>query len=155
MSKVKYITDVLALACLVLALAGAARDNDLLPWPPTPNPTPEPEPEPEPEPPAPIESPFPSDGFWLLVASQGEDTSKLVVNAKDVRDFPGLESHWHDYDQRGLAEPWQKAIDYAKSKGGSGVYYVARHGGKASEGQLSGSLQQMHDTIAGVLEELK
>lgn len=140
MKALEYIGGFGLVICLALVLA-KFQGNDILD-PPTP-----------PEPPQPIESPFPAEGFWLLVASQGADQAKLLVATNDIDDWPGLESRWHDYDQGGLPEPWSTALSWCAARSGEQPYYILRHGNKASEGPLTGSLQDWHDTVLKAVKE--
>lgn len=154
--KLAYLRDVVAMACLVLAVVSFAQERDLIPWPPDPAPTPDPEPGPEPEPepnPEPIDSPFPAEGFWLLVASQGDDIAKQITAAEDIRNAQGLEPRWHDYDQSGLEEPWQRALEWAEKRSGGEPYFVLRNGNRAAAGALSGDLAAMHAAVLEAVEK--
>lgn len=130
--------------CYLLVLL-ASRGADLLPLP-IPAPAP-----------APAGSPFPADGYWLLVAAQSHelDGTAVIANSEAVRKAPGLESRWHDYDQSNLPEPWQSALDYAESKANGKPYFVARRGRKTAEGELTGSIDDKHQTIVDALEGLQ
>ena len=140
------------------ALITAQQQGCSLPIPPGPGPIPDPEPGPRPEPTPDelVESPFPVDGFYLLLASQADDKPPLQVvrNAQSVRNEPNLLSAWKDYDQR-PEQPWGKALEWAQQKSGGQPYYVARHGNKASEGPLTGNAKEMLATVVEVIAELR
>lgn len=152
MSTFKYISHALSIACLLLTLVSAAHDSG---WVPTPGPGPTPIP--DPDPPKPVESPFPADGFWLFVGSESEDMSgaEVVINAEVIRKEQGLAKMWQDYDRTGLEKPWQDALDWAEKKSGGKPYFVARHGNKAKEGTLTGSLDDQLKTLTDAMEALR
>lgn len=107
--------------------------------------------------PTPADSPFPAEGFWLLVGSQSHelDGTAVIANSEAIRKEPGLESRWQDYDQSDLEAPWQAALDHAQSKSGGKPYYVARHGNKTAEGELTGSVEDKHKVLVDAVEGLR
>lgn len=159
MKAFKYISNVVFVSCLMLTLVSAANDAGWLPNPgPTPIPDPEPGPQPiPPVPPKPVDSPFPADGFFLFVGSESADLTgvELVANAESVRNISGLVPMWNDYDRNDLPAPWQAALDWAEKKSNGKPYFVARHGNKAAEGPLTGSLDDQLKTLTTALEGLK
>lgn len=104
----------------------------------------------------PVDSPFPSEGLWLLVASESGNLSgaEAAANAESVRNFPGLNRRVLDFDQKPTEEPWQTALAWAKERSGGSPYYVMRHGRRAKEGTLDGSLDEMLQTLNAALGEL-
>lgn len=156
MSKLKYLTDVASLVCLVLCLVVIADQHDWIPdpspTPPIPDPEPGPDPDPDPLPPVPDDHPFPSDGFHLLVVSEGHDQAKLITSTKAISEWPGLTSAWRDPDQKNQGE-WQKAIDWCNARSSGQPYFILRRGNYVDEGALSGTLQQMHDQVLQALKE--
>lgn len=110
----------------------------------------------------PVDSPFPGDGFYLLVAAEANDLSgaELAANAASIRGEPGLIRQVLDYsridsDRPALPSPWQDALKWAREKSAGKPYYVARHGGKGSHGSLSGSASEQLATLTKALAEVR
>lgn len=104
-----------------------------------------------------VESPFPADGFYLLVAAESSQMSgaEMAANAKTVRDEPGLQRKVLDYDRRGVGEPWATALEWAREKSGGEPYYVLRRAGKASEGLLAGEPVEQLATLTAAITEAR
>lgn len=146
MSQVKRWTDAAAFALLLL-IAAQMVDGGYVPWPDfIPDPTP-----------APTDSPFPAEGFFLLVAGNSSELDGTAVVAKSdaIRKEPGLESRWADYADPDTLEPWHSAIAWAKAKSGGKPYYVGRKGNKVAHGPLAGSVEEMHATLTKAMEGLR
>lgn len=106
-----------------------------------------------------VVSPFP-DGEWALTATESADMygGKLINDSKMMRDRePELRHAWHDYDETGLPEPWQAALDWANAKSGGAPYFMARVGGKAVEFLLdpdpAKGMEQAKQAMEGLYDE--
>lgn len=108
-----------------------------------------------------VESPFPATGAYLLIAGESSHLTGIEVAAnveavrkaavsRQVLDYSRIET-----ERPSLPEPWQAALVYAKSKSGGKPYYVARNGGKASEGPLEGGVASMASVLTTAVEGLK
>lgn len=126
----------LVLGVLAFLLAIAAQKREWLPdWLPSPIPAPA------------IDSPFPAEGSWLLVAGESGDLTGIEAagNAKDIRTAVKNRKIL-DFDQQAEA-PWNAAQDRAKSLGAGKPFFVYRSGSAASEGPLTGGVNNMHATL--------
>lgn len=107
----------------------------------------------------PVESPFPADGFYLLVGAESSDLTgaEMAANTEAIRKTPGLVRQVLDYsridsDRPPLPSPWMDALKWARDKSQGSPYYVVRNGSKASEGPLTGSPSEMLATLTAALE---
>lgn len=104
--------------------------------------------------PKPVASPFPAEGSWLLVAAEAQNLSgaEVAASAKAVRD--SVENRRVlDYDRKNAGETWDDALSWAKGNSNGAPWYVYRNGSQASEGELSGSVDEMKDTLTQAIGE--
>lgn len=94
-----------------------------------------------------VDSPFPADDSWLLLAGESGDLTGLeaVGNAKDIRAAVKYRKIL-DPDQSS-EPPWNAAQERAKTQGAGKPFFVYRSGSTAKEGPLSGSVVDMHTTL--------
>lgn len=100
-----------------------------------------------------VDSPFPADGWYLLVSAETSDMTGVepAASAESIRSVPGLDRRVLDYDKV-PPEPWNTALQHAKTKSGGKPYYVARHGNKAVEGPLTGEPSTMLTALTAAIE---
>lgn len=130
---------------LTVATSGVQCVPDIGPWP-------------SPVDPVAVDSPFPADGWYLLVAGESQDLTGIDVsaNAESIRTLPGLNRRVLDYDKIDLEpEPWKSALAHAKQASGGTPYYVMRHGNAASEGKLPAGIPEQYDVLTKALEGAK
>lgn len=102
---------------------------------------------------APVESPFPAEGRWLLVAHKaGKMSGGLAVGAISE---PGLNRRTLDFNQDDQESPWTEALAWARERSNGETYFVFRDGRTAKEGPLTGSVLEMDATLRAAMESAR
>ena len=99
-----------------------------------------------------VESPFPAEGSWLLLAADASDLSGVLMvgNAADLEAFENKRILDFD-DVNDEPEPWPTALKQAEEKGGRKPYFFARKGNKAAEGLVNEDVEKMFEETKRVL----
>lgn len=91
---------------------------------------------------APIDSPFPAEGRWMLIAHQSQDDAAVrnVSQAGYLRKFFGENLTVVDGDVPPKTSPAREAFQHLRDKHPSGPAFVARIGSRAIAERLTNSL---------------